>query len=521
MAGQTAPKRRAPKAPASPSERAYESGLKALSARDFAGAIAAFEAALAANPAPERQSAILFALANAARGIGHVRAAEDLYGRVLAQEPDRREALVNLSNLLRSQARYREAQVLLGEALERHRDAAELWLALGHVMREIGDRDNARLFFAEALRLKPSSVAARASIGDLLCDLGDAAGALAAYEGALRKEPDNARIRYNRALLLLAEGRLAAGWRDHALRFAAADPPLVFEHGLPAWRGEALAGGGLLVCAEQGLGDQVIFASCLDEAIRRASPGASIIECEPRLVALFARSFPSAEVRPYTLVEQGGIKRMTYAPGALDGLSHAVALGDLPALLRPRLELCPAPHAYLKPDVTERAHFALWLETLGPGPRIGVSWRSANMGGLRALQFAPRADWGAFLRDLPGVLVCLQYDATAEECAALATEAGRPLAIPPDLDQKNALDRVAGLLSALDAVVTAPTAVSALAAGIGTPTLKILYDRTWTALGGDTEPLAPACHLIRPDRAGHWPQTFERARARLATLLAP
>ena len=80
--------------------------------------------------------------------------------------------------------------------------------------------------------------------------------------------------------------------------------------------------------------------------------------------------------------------------------------------------------------------------------------------------------------------------------------------MPHGIDQKNELDRAAALLSALDAVVSAPTAVSWLAAATGTATWKVLYDTSWTALGQAYEPFAPACQLAMPRTRGDWPGAF-------------
>ena len=54
--------------------------------------------------------------------------------------------------------------------------------------------------------------------------------------------------------------------------------------------------GTLVVLAEQGLGDEIMFASCLPDALARV--GHLIVECEPRLAALYRRSFPQATVLP-------------------------------------------------------------------------------------------------------------------------------------------------------------------------------------------------------------------------------
>ena len=60
-----------------------------------------------------------------------------------------------------------------------------------------------------------------------------------------------------------------------------------------------------------------------------------------------------------------------------------------------------------------------------------------------------------------------QYDAGAEEIAELERLSGRRIFVPPGLDQKNELDRTCAMLSALDILVSAPTAVSWLGAGAG------------------------------------------------------
>ena len=54
---------------------------------------------------------------------------------------------------------------------------------------------------------------------------------------------------------------------------------------------------------------------------------------------------------------------------------------------------------------------------------------------------------------------------TPDEIAALEAISGRKIIVPQGIDQKNELDRACAMLSALDLVVSAPTAVSWLAAG--------------------------------------------------------
>jgi hypothetical protein len=114
----------------------------------------------------------------------------------------------------------------------------------------------------------------------------------------------------------------------------------------------------------------------------------------------------------------------------------------------------------------------------------------------------------------------VQYDATADEIAALQAMSGRKILVPGGIDQKQELDRACALLSALGAVVTAPTAVSWLAAGAGVPTFKILHDTSWTAMGQAHEPFAPSCVCVMPQRSGDWADTFARARALVAQRIS-
>ncbi|WP_156901153.1 hypothetical protein [Nisaea denitrificans] len=66
---------------------------------------------------------------------------------------------------------------------------------------------------------------------------------------------------------------------------------------------------------------------------------------------------------------------------------------------------------------------------------------------------------------------------------------------PEDIDQKNELDRVAVILSALGAGVSVDTAISPLAASIGTPTIQLgwshlLLSDAYDAILGSCHPMA-------------------------------
>jgi len=496
----------------------YDQGLMLSAAGRHLEAIERFEAALASAPDNPK---ILFALGHTAGALGLPQPAEAFYRRVLAIEPGRIEALVNLANLMRTAGQFDAAIALLEPALAN--GSADVALTLGSAWREKGDDENAVRCYRAALVVQPGFVPALVNLADILCDAGERAQARTLYDEAIKAASSNgsgagnAQARLNRAILHFLNGDLKEGWRDYEARLSIPGkvPALESKKGeqrLPSWAGGSLKRTRLLVRAEQGVGDQILFASLIPALQARAAAegGSIILECEPRLVALLARSFPGVTVKAAMLKSVQGqvVADYTWLKQA-GGATAAIPMGSLPKYLRPKIESFPLPHAFLTPDANEVAQ---WKGRLGT-KAIGLCWRSGKSGGHRSIQYAPLESWAAFIRDLPATPVCVQYDATPDEIAMLEAMSGRTIMVPQGIDQKQELDRACALLAALDAVVTAPTAVSWLSAGAGVPTVKILYDTSWTALGEAYEPFAPSCVCAMPKARGDWSDTFAKASA--------
>jgi tetratricopeptide (TPR) repeat protein len=492
----------------------YDQGQMLSSEGRHLEAIARFEAALAAAPEDPK---ILFALGNTASALGLPQPAEVFFRRVLAAEPGRLEALVNLGNLLRANGQFAAAIALLEPAAAQEPQSPEVMLTLGSAFRESGDEANAVRCYRAALAARPNFAPALANLADLLCNAGERDEARTLYDQAIKSDPGNAQARLNRAILHFLGSDLKEGWRDYEARLSLPGkvPPSALR--LPAWRGDSLKRTRLLVRAEQGVGDQILFASLVPELARRAAAegGSVILECEPRLAPLFARSFPGAAVKPAQFKTVNGAAIADYAwLKQAGGATAATPMGSLAKYLRPKIDSFPRPHAFLTPDADETAR---WKNIFG-ARAIGICWRSGKVGGHRAIQYAPLQAWGEFLRAMQGTPVCVQYDATADEIAALEAVSGRKIIVPQGIDQKRELDRACALLAALDAVVTAPTAVAWLAAGAGVLTFKILYDVSWTALGESYEPFAPSCVCVMPAQRGDWADTFAKARELISQL---
>jgi tetratricopeptide (TPR) repeat protein len=465
---------------------------------------------------------ILFALGNTARALGMAKPAETFFRQVLSLEPDRLEALINLANLLRANGQAPAARDLLVPALTRNPSAAELWLTLGSALREMDDVDGAEAHYRQALALSPNSATALGNLADILAMRGDSGAALDFYGRAIKFAPDNPQLRLNRSILHLLLGNLKDGWRDYASRLKIPGKAPVCDHGLPGWTGGSLKSKRLLVTAEQGVGDELMFASMIPDLARRAAEegGSIVLECDPRLVPLFTRSFPGVAVHASDMEKREGVVHARYGwLKSIGGANLSVEMGTLPRYLRSDIAKFPQGHVYLDADEIEILDWTRSFNDVEDGPYVGICWRSGKMTGGRASQFAPLEAWAEFLCDLDATPVCVQYDATAEEIEKLGEMSGREIIVPGELDQKNELDRCCAMLSSLDAVVSAPTAVAWLSAGAGIPTYKILHDTSWTSFGKAHEPFAPSCECIMPSTPGDWADVFAKAKAAISRRL--
>ncbi|MBJ7415112.1 MAG: tetratricopeptide repeat protein [Niveispirillum sp.] len=451
---------------------------------------------------------------------GELASAEQAYRQALALRPGHAETLSNLGNVLVERGKLGEALGFHRAAVDAAPDSAEAFIFLGVALQELDQMDAAIEAYRLGLRLDPDNLQGLTNLGAALeltgqlaeadtvlsralamapgsgdvwgnlglCRLsqGDRARGRAAIDRALELDPDLPRVRVTRAILRLEDGDLAAGWHDYAWRFAAGEALPDRHFSVPAWNGETAPGKRLLIWREQGLGDELMFASLYAEAIKRT--GRTIIECDPRLVGLFTRSFPSASIRPQQLPPDG-----SDMPEKPDADLHVPA-GDLPRLLAPSLAgFTGAP--YLVVDRARSAHARQWLNDLPSGLRIGICWRSRMVTTRRRHNYADVAVWAPVLA-MPGLQVInLQYTARADEIRDIQA-GGQVLHTMPGLDLKDDLEGVAALIANLDLVITAPTAVGELAGALGIPVWRIVGGDDWSTLGTGTRPWFSSMRLF-------------------------
>jgi len=260
-------------------------------------------------------------------------------------------------------------------------------------------------------------------------------------------------VRRSKGLMDLSLGRFAEGWPLYEYRHWSRAPN-VRETQRPRWKGEPIAGP-LWVWGEQGLGDQILHASMIDDL--RARVPSIILEVEPRLVDLFARSFPGIRV-----VALG-------SDLSQEQIQAQIPIASLGQFLRPDWHAFPnRAQAYLVADAARAAELRARLASDGK-KTIGLSWRSVNpqKGHTKSAQLIDFIDVFR-LRDTR--FVDLQYGVTDEERAQIERATGVVVTRLDDIDNTKDIDGLAALMRACDAVVTVSNTTAHLAGALGRPT---------------------------------------------------
>jgi tetratricopeptide (TPR) repeat protein len=491
---------------------------------DFASSIQAYESALKLLP---DHAEIANDLGRLAFRLGMTPQAESLFRHFLARYPEHPEGSNNLACAVRDQNRHGEAVDILRPAIVKSPEVAMLWNTMGTVVASQGDFNNALVFFQEALRLEPTFPTARYNRGNAKLLLGDAEGAIVDCEAAMSgvmAEDERQMMRLARSTILMALGRIGEGWDEYEARLHPQfNERTQFVCDRPRWEpGCDLEGKTLLVVGEQGLGDEVLFANLLSDVAERLGPsGRLIFAVETRLVALFQRAFPKAEVGAHATYVVGG--RLTRVIPFADDPSQIdlwTPMGSLLREFRRSVEAFPARDAYLIPDPARVAHWREVLREAPAGPKVGLLWKSAVSKDSRHRYFSPFEAWAPVLAQKGVAFVNLQYGDCAEELATAKRDFGVEIWSPPGIDLKQDLDDVAALSCAMDLVVGFSNATLNIAAACGVPNFLISTPGAWPRLGTATYPWYPKTRVFLPPAFGEWDPVLAEVAAAVGAFAA-
>ena len=462
--------------------------------------------------------------------LGRHQDALPFFERSLALDQNRLATLVDMGVALGNLDRRKEAVACYDKALALQPDNAPIlnnragqWMSLGEPEKALADANRALAIkpdFGSASRYKSrallnlarpqealETIDAALALGDLNPDnynnracvleaLGRFKESLALFDQAVALAPDEPNHRFARGFLRLLQGDLG-GWEDYEHRWKASTamtqersailkmlPDLALNNTVAD-----LAGKRVLVIREQGVGDQMMFAQTLPELI--ADAASVVYATEPRLQSLFEHSFPKMR----TVIGSAALE--------LGPFDRVVPVGSLAKVYRGAPETFSGrPYLSPRPAVT-----AVWHERLGPKTtplRIGIAWRGGK--GIRGVARSLALEALRPLLTRPDCeFVSLQYGEVENEVAQANQTLPRPIRVFPAKQIDN-FEQQAGLIQALDLVISVQQTVVHLSGALGAPCLALLpFCPEWRyGVEGDTMPWYESVRLFRQKRDGDW-----------------
>jgi hypothetical protein len=352
--------------------------------------------------------------------------------------------------------------------------------------------DEAEHAFQTALILNPDIEEAKSSLSAILFRKNQPEAAAELLDELISHHQSSSRmslaqLKWNAALIQLRLGNLEKGWEYYeeglsmeVLGAKTRKPNRNFD--VPRWTPETPSGQTVLVWREQGIGDDVIFLTCLQDLIDAGYK--PLVECDVRMMGLLKRSFPSITTRE-------AIYRIDYPHDSpYDDFDCHFPMGSLMHYFRPSLDsFHNKSGAYLRVDLAKKAMWFERLEKIRNGKKlIGITWRGGLTDAVGQMKYSKLIDWAPLLSSEEFVFVNLQFGECEQELQEVESALGIQIHRWPDLDLKNDLDDVCALISNLDDVVTISSAVWTFSAALGARTSLLLSSPHWTMFNQDHIP---------------------------------
>ena len=412
-----------------------------------------------------------------------------------------------IANSLAKNLQFEEAEKYYKLALvvdENYRDAI---VGLGVVNFQRSNYTECEAYFKKALESKPNDSTILTNLANTYSAQGNYSDAFPLWDKALALRTSNAQARMNRGLASLGMGQFETAWDDYEDRFHEDNfIPERFKE-IPKWPGPGQKAVPILSWVEQGIGDEIMFASMYSELANLKEKFAA--ECNPRLIDTFKESFPHIFFFP------------TFALTDHSAFRYQISIASLGRILRKSkqaFDLNRSAGGFLKQGADALSPLArASLEKL-PKPWIGVSWESyALTMNFRGRKSIPSAEFAEFTKGFKGSFINLQFPNPHKH------ENPAPQVVPenvhtlPDLDLKNDLRGLTSLLREMDHVVTIGNSVAHLCGAFGIPTTVLLpsvADWRW-GFSGDKSVWYDSLTLCRNKDPNSWAALLAETKAEL------
>ena len=379
---------------------------------------------------------------------------------------------------------------------------------LGNVLKETGKFEEAMISYQQAIKLNPNYAEAYSNLGNALGDLGKFEEAITNYRQALKRNPKYTFFDYNEALIRLTLGEFDVGWKKYEYRFGATKVSFMRYQTDKLWDGNYLDGT-LLVWAEQGVGDHILFASMLTDLRKYAKN--IILEIDKRLVNLCRRY--------YEKINFSNIKVINLEKKLVSNFDKHIALGSLGQYLRKtKKSFNTTPKKYLLSSPAKEKELRNKF-FVNKKFKVGISWKSLNE--KRKHRNIDLTQMLPILSNPHCDFINLQFGKFDEDLQQLQSKHGIKIRTIKEIDHYNNIEDLAALINCLDLVINIQNSNSDIAGALGQKTwvmVSKIPEWRWT-INEKKSPWYPTTKLFRQEKAGNWNSVINNINMDLKKLI--
>ncbi len=394
-----------------------------------------------------------------------------IFKNVLSIDPNNLSALNSLGRIYHEKRDTEKAEIFFLEALRIKGDSYHVINNIAGFYREEGKSNKAIKYYSKAITLNPNNPYIYNNLSKTYFDLNKHEDAKKNSFKALDLKPEDGDVQKTLSFIFLKDHDYENGWKYFDGRLKLNEfirkNENVEKLNKKLFRKNVLENSKskFLVVREQGVGDEILYGSMYGDLLRNIDN--IIIECDPRLLNLFKRSFPKYS---NNFVKLGSISNEDYKFEKIDYVLYAGSLGKY---FRKNLKnFINVP--YLKVDEKKYKEIQNKLLKYKNKNNIGISWKSFN----NRYSSDKSLDLDNFenLFRLPNCNVFnLQYGNVLDEINKFNSKKNKLLNVK-DLDLNNDFESIASLLKSLDIFITISNSTAHLAGSLGVKTLLIKPD---------------------------------------------
>lgn len=410
---------------------------------------------------------------------------------VLRDDPDQQAAMFILGMVYSRAERYGPALALFERITRLNPKRHEAWSNAGMAYIECGNPAKAAECFRKAIEHAPNA-SYMANLGAAYLTLGNYSEATRWAKKSLEIE-DSDGAHSVIGFAALAQGDWKTGWAGYERILGGRFRKIERVGHEPKWNGEHVDN--LFIYGEQGLGDEIMYASIVPDAINKANH--VVLECDSRLKGLFQRSFPTVEVRGTRRKDKPWAEGRTFDAGC--------AAGSLAYLFRKDKSDCPRT-PYLVADPERRLQWRSLFDSWGK-PVIGIAWSGGRATTQRQMRKVGLEAFRPLIESRDAVFVSLQYEDPTDEIA----NSGLPVRHIHRAVQSPDYDDTAAFVAELDEIVGVHTTVHHLAGALGkASTILVPHTPQWNYATGDSLPWYQSQKFHRQRKSEAWKDCIAR-----------